>query len=289
MVPSAIIIDGKLHSSKIEKSLKAEIAAISNKFNKVPALAVVLVGDDPASTVYVSRKISKAKEIGVGIHSYNLDKDVSKNEVLQLLCELNERSDINGVLIQLPLPSQLNEFDIINTIDAIKDVDGFTYKNVGLLNSWQNCLEPSTPLGVLTLLKEYLGDDLSGKKVVILGRSLIVGRPMASILIRESCSVTLLHSKSENIQEECRTADILISAVGKNHMIKSSFVKRGACVIDVGITRVGDKICGDVDFEDVKNVAGFITPVPGGVGPMTVITMLSNTVKAFKMQNGLEV
>jgi methylenetetrahydrofolate dehydrogenase (NADP+)/methenyltetrahydrofolate cyclohydrolase len=206
---------------------------------------------------------------------------------LDLIERLNKDSAVNGILVQLPLPEHLTQNIIIDSINPDKDVDGFTVYNVGRLNTWQDCLEPSTPQGALILIKSVLGDDLSGKKAVVLGRSLIVGRPMASILVRESCTVTLLHSKSKNIESECKNADILVSAIGSPGFITANLVKQGACVIDVGITRVGDKIVGDVDFNKVSDVAGFLTPVPGGVGPMTVICMLMNTIKSCLKQNNI--
>ena len=283
---SAQIIDGVKQANALYESLTNEIAQLKQK-SITPKLCVILVGDDDASHIYVNRKISKAKEIGIEIEAHFLDKNISQKMLLDIVNTANLDSFINGILVQLPLPEHLNQHEVVNAIDHRKDVDGFTVHNIGLLNSWMDCLEPSTPQGALMLIKSVLGYDLSGKKAVVLGRSLIVGRPMTSMLIRESATVTLLHSRSVNIDIECKEADIIVSAVGQTHIIKASHVKAGACVIDVGINRINGKVVGDVDFEEVKNVAGFITPVPGGVGPMTVACMLSNTVKACKNQRSI--
>lgn len=282
---SAVIIDGKQIASNMAQELLSQVNSLKSIHSITPGLAVILVGEDPASKVYVASKVRRAKELGIAIFQHLLPAHTKQDEVLALVKQLNADTHVNGILVQLPLPAHLDQNVVINAIDANKDVDGFTVQNVGLLNTWQDCLEPSTPQGALILIKKFLGDDLAGKKAVVLGRSLIVGRPMASILVRESCTVTLLHSRSTNIEDECKNADILISAIGQPGFIKASLVKKGACVIDIGITRVGDKLLGDVDFEDVSSIAGYITPVPGGVGPMTVICMLSNTIKACLKQN----
>lgn len=280
------IINGIEQAASLCKNLKLRADEKKQKYNAVPCLAAILVGNDPASHIYVNNKMKRANELGFSIISHFLDHQTLQDDLLILIAKLNLNPNVHGILLQLPLPKHLDQFKSINAISAIKDVDGFTAQNVGMLNLWQDCFEPSTPQGVLILIKLYLGDDLSGKKAVILGRSVIVGRPMVSMLIRENCTVTLLHSKSLNIEEECRSADILISAIGVPNFVDSSFVKPGACVIDVGITRIEDKIVGDVDFESVSAVAGFITPVPGGVGPMTIACMLSNTYKAMCKQLG---
>jgi methylenetetrahydrofolate dehydrogenase (NADP+)/methenyltetrahydrofolate cyclohydrolase len=286
-VPAAVIIDGKKIADEEALKLSAKVKLLESKHNVIPGLAVVLVGNDPASHIYVASKVRRAKEVGISIFQHLLPENVTQNEVLDLIERLNKDSAVNGILVQLPLPEHLTQNIIIDSINPDKDVDGFTVYNVGRLNTWQDCLEPSTPQGALILIKSVLGDDLSGKKAVVLGRSLIVGRPMASILVRESCTVTLLHSKSKNIESECKNADILVSAIGSPGFITANLVKQGACVIDVGITRVGDKIVGDVDFNKVSDVAGFLTPVPGGVGPMTVICMLMNTIKSCLKQNNI--
>jgi methylenetetrahydrofolate dehydrogenase (NADP+)/methenyltetrahydrofolate cyclohydrolase len=282
------IIDGKIYSDELCRQLKDKIHVLAQKYHLTPGLAPILVGEDEASKVYVASKIRRALDVGINIFDCYFDAQIREIDLINKIRELNSQAEVNGILVQLPLPSTMSENKVINSIDYEKDVDGFTIQNIGLLNSWQDCLEPSTPQGALLLIKSVLGQDLSGKKAVVLGRSIIVGRPMASILIRESCTVSLLHSKSQRIEEECRNADIIISAIGKPHFIKADLVKPGACVIDIGITRVAGKLYGDVDFEDVSKVAGSITPVPGGVGPMTVACMLSNTVKALCNQRGID-
>jgi methylenetetrahydrofolate dehydrogenase (NADP+)/methenyltetrahydrofolate cyclohydrolase len=286
-VPTAFIIDGKKIASEEAVKLSSKVQLLKSKHNIIPGLAVILVGNDPASHIYVASKIRRAKEVGISIFQHLLPENISQIELLELIERLNKDSKVNGILVQLPLPEHLIQNVIIDSINPDKDVDGFTVYNVGRLNTWQDCLEPSTPQGALILIKSVLGNDLAGKKAVVLGRSLIVGRPMASILVRESCTVTLLHSKSQNIESECKNADILVSAIGSPGFITANLVKPGACVIDVGITRVDDKIVGDVDFNEVSNVAGFLTPVPGGVGPMTVICMLMNTIKSCLKQNNI--
>ncbi len=280
------IIDGKKLSSQVDQASKRAISALLEK-HITPKLAVILVGNDPASHVYVNNKIRSAQTLGIEIISHILPEHTTQTELLDIISNHN-MLDTNGILLQQPLPAHLDTNYITNRITYTKDVDGFTIYNVGLLNSWMPCLEPSTPNGALMLIKSVLGSDLSGKKAVVLGRSLIVGRPMCSILIRESCTVTLLHSKSTNIGEECRNADIVVSAIGKPGIIKSEYIKDGACVIDIGITRVEGKLYGDVDFDNMKDRNIYITPVPGGAGPMTVACMLNNTVRACFNQNGLD-
>jgi methylenetetrahydrofolate dehydrogenase (NADP+)/methenyltetrahydrofolate cyclohydrolase len=283
---SEIIIDGKKLANNLCEKLKSLILDLKDH-NIVPGLAIVLVGNDVASHIYVNNKVKKAKEIGINIFENFLPENTSEEEILELIESLNNNDKVNGIIVQLPLPKHINQFKVINKINYKKDVDGFTVENIGLLNSWQECLEPSTPRGILLLLKHCLGDDLSGKKAVVLGRSIIVGRPMTSLLIRESCTVTLLHSKSLNVERECKDADILISAIGQPNIITPNLVKQGACVIDVGINRVNDKLVGDVEFERVSKIVSYISPVPGGVGPMTVACMLENTIKALHMQKGI--
>jgi methylenetetrahydrofolate dehydrogenase (NADP+) / methenyltetrahydrofolate cyclohydrolase len=277
----AIIIDGNAIAREFYEILIDKVRLLKSRYNLIPGLGLILIGNDPASHIYVRNKIKKAQEIGINNFDYIMPENTSSRILNSKIRNLNNDQRINGILLQLPLPEHLDQNEAINEVDPSKDVDGFTVKNIGLLNSWQECLEPSTPQGILHIIKKIFGDDLSGKKVVILGRSLIVGRPLSTILIRESCTVTLLHSKSVNIKSECNTADILVSAVGSPGFIKSDLIKPGACVIDVGITRVDDKIYGDIDFQNVKEVAGFVTPVPGGIGPMTIACMLQNTVKAM--------
>lgn len=275
------IINGKEIAAEKMRRLASEIFKQQRETGAVPHLNVILVGEDPASHIYVKNKIARAKEVGMEVTPFFLPYSTDQESLLRLIQSQNEDDRVSGILVQLPLPEHIEKLAVINTIDPRKDVDGFTVKNVGLLNTWQECLAPSTPQGCLELIKSCLGENLAGSKAVILGRSPIVGRPMASMLIKESCTVTLLHSLSVNIASECKDADILISAIGKPHFVKGSFIKPGACVIDVGITRVDGALFGDVDFEEAMGVAGFITPVPGGVGPMTVSCMLHNTFNAF--------
>ncbi|WP_339041814.1 bifunctional 5,10-methylenetetrahydrofolate dehydrogenase/5,10-methenyltetrahydrofolate cyclohydrolase [Candidatus Lariskella endosymbiont of Hedychridium roseum] len=280
-------VDGKAFAASILEKLKGNIAFIKERYNIVPGLAVVLVGNDPASAIYTNNKVKNARAIGIASYIHQFDSSISEEEVLNLLRKLNEDPFVHGILVQLPLPKHIDTHKIFNVINHLKDVDGFSTNNVGLLNSWQNCLEPCTPQGVLYLLKQKLGPDLSGKRAVVLGRSQIVGRPMSSMLIREGCTVTIMNSHSNNQKMECRIADILISAVGKPHMITREWVKVGAYVVDVGIQKVKDKLYGDVNFEDVQKVAGFLTPVPGGVGPMTIACLMKNTIKATCKQHNI--
>jgi len=284
----AQIIDGKLVAQQLCDELKQKVSDLRLKHNLVPGLAVVLVGDDPASHVYVRNKIKKAKEIGISIFDFIMPAATSARILKAKVENLNNDLRSNGILVQLPLPEGVNQYEVIDCINPIKDVDGFTTRNIGLLHSSRDCLEPSTPRGALKLIKSVMGDDLSGKKAVVVGRSIIVGRPMATMLLRENCTVTTMHSKSDNVAEECRSADILIAATGQRNMITKDLVKPGACVIDVGITRFEEKLYGDVDFDEVKEVAGFITPVPGGVGPMTIACMLENTIKAACKQRNIK-
>lgn len=279
-----VVIDGKAHANTLLDNLRREIQELGKR-SIVPGLAVILVGDDTASVMYTATKVRRAQEIGIHSRVHKFPATVTESEVLEYIHRLNADNAINGILVQLPLPNHFNTQALLDTITYEKDVDGFHTYNVGLLNSWQDSLEPCTPQGALMLIKSALGQDISGKKAVVLGRSRIVGRPMVSILIRESCSVLALHSKSRNLQEECRNADIIVSAVGKPQMITKEWVMPGACVIDIGIVKVGDKLYGDVDFESVKQVAGFITPVPGGVGQMTVACLLLNTIRAAYTAN----
>ena len=288
MVDDHRIINGRLYAKEVLDIVREKLADLANYKLVKFGLAAILVGNDPASVIYVNNKAKRAKEIGLDSYIYKFSSTATEEEIINCINHLNQDININGILVQLPLPKHIDIQRIIDTIYYAKDVDGFCTYNVGLLNTWQNSLEPCTPQGILILLHEVLGKNLSGKKAVILGRSRIVGRPMASILIREGCSVTSLNSNSYNIQAECKTADILISAVGSPLLIKRDWVKQGACVIDVGIVRINNKLYGDVDFESVKEVASFITPVPGGVGPMTVACLLLNTVKAAYKQHNVK-
>jgi methylenetetrahydrofolate dehydrogenase (NADP+)/methenyltetrahydrofolate cyclohydrolase len=285
---SAVIIDGNLHANLITQKLATNIATLASTHDIRPGLGVILVGADPASQIYVDRKVAKAQEVGVKVELLKLPGNIKENQIKGVITGLNKRSDIHGILVQLPLPDHVSTHRIINAIDPIKDVDGFTVHNVGLLHTQQAGLLPATPQGCLMLIKACLGENLAGKRAVVLGRSQIVGRPMASMLINENCTVTLVHSMSIDIRKECKEADIVVSAIGRPSLINAHFIKPGACVIDVGITRTPGGLKGDVDFASVVEVAGFLTPVPGGVGPMTVACMLRNTFMACLMQNNLE-
>ena len=288
------IIDGKKISQKLKDYLKIEIEEIKNTFKRVPGLAVVQVGDVAASSVYVKAKTRAAKEVGITVFDHHLDASITQTDLLNLIDDLNKNEDVNGILVQLPLPTNINEQIILDSIHPNKDADGFHPLNVGKLSisnsNNQNLLIPCTPLGCLIMLQDE-GIDLSGKNAVIVGRSNIVGKPMAQLLIKESCTVTIVHSKTINIENICRSADILVVAIGKPEVVKSSWIKDGAIIIDVGINRIKDdknnktKLVGDVMFDEVKNKVSAITPVPGGVGPMTIACLLKNTKTAFLNQN----
>ena len=282
---SAILIDGKAFAERLVGSVGVAVEELSNTHSFKPGLAVVLVGENPASEVYVKNKVRQTNNSGMVSIEHRLPEKTSEEDLLSLVKDLNEDEKIDGILVQLPLPDHINENSIINSISPSKDVDGFSIPNVGLLSTSGKGLIPCTPLGCLLLLKDQLG-DLTGKNAVIIGRSNIVGKPMAQLLIKESCTVTIAHSKTKNLENVCRNADILVAAVGRPHFVKDDWVKDGAVVIDVGINRLppeGDKkgrLVGDVDFENVSKIASAITPVPGGVGPMTIACLLRNTVTA---------
>ena len=282
---SAIFIDGKAFAERLVGSVGVAVEELSNTHSFKPGLAVVLVGENPASEVYVKNKVRQTNNSGMVSIEHRLPVETSEKDLLSLVKNLNEDEKIDGILVQLPLPDHINEDSIINSISPSKDVDGFSIPNVGLLSTSGKGLIPCTPLGCLLLLKDQLG-DLTGKNAVIIGRSNIVGKPMAQLLIKESCTVTIAHSKTKNLENVCRNADILVAAVGRPHFVKDDWVKDGAVVIDVGINRLppeGDKkgrLVGDVDFENVSKIASAITPVPGGVGPMTIACLLRNTVTA---------
>ena len=289
-------IDGKAFAFDVRQKVKKYVSQIKTAFGITPGLAVVLVGEDPASQVYVKNKGKQTMEVGMNSYEHKLDKNTSEEALLSLIEELNNDDKVHGILCQLPLPKHINEDVVINAINPEKDVDGFHISNVGLLNTGQKSMVPCTPLGCLMLIRDKV-NDLAGKTVVIVGRSNIVGKPMASLLLKESCTVTIAHSKTKNIKELCSKADILVAAVGRPEMIKGDWIKPGATVIDVGINRVTvpekgsskTKIVGDVDFESCEINAGTITPVPGGVGPMTIACLLANTLTACCRVNNIEV
>ncbi len=279
---SATIIDGKLISAQIKDELKEKTEVLKAKGIEV-TLAVVLVGEDPASQVYVRNKKKACEYVGFKSLSYELPSETSQEELLELIDELNGRDDVDGILVQMPLPSHINEKAVIDAISPAKDVDGFHPMNVGALCIGEEGFVSCTPAGVIQLLKRGCEGNISiaGKECVIVGRSNIVGKPMALLMLRENATVTVAHSKTANLKEVCKRADILIAAVGKASMITADYVKEGAIVIDVGINRNADgKLCGDVAYDEVKEIASAITPVPGGVGPMTIAMLMNNCYEA---------
>ena len=276
-----MIIDGKKEAANLREEIKNEILEIKKKINKNPSLTVILIGDFAPSQIYVKNKEKNSTEVGITSNVIKYPKEVSEKEVLDKINELNNDKNISGILVQLPLPEQISKEKIINAIDPKKDVDGFNPINVGNLASGYKSIVPCTPLGSLLLIKK-VEKNLSGKHAVIIGRSNLNGKPMAQLLLKENCTVTVVHSKTNNLQEECLKADILVAAVGVPNLVKKDWVKSSAIVIDVGINKVGDKIVGDVNFEEIKDNIKAITPVPGGVGPMTIACLLKNTLECFK-------
>ena len=276
-----MIIDGKKEAAILREEIKNEIANLKNKTNKVPGLTVILIGEFAPSQIYVRNKEKNSKEVGINSNVIKYPSDVSEKEVLSKIEELNKDKNISGILVQLPLPDQINKEKIINAINPLKDVDGFNPVNVGNLASGYKAIVPCTPLGCLLLIKK-VEKNLTGKHAVIIGRSNLNGKPMAQLLLKENCTVTVVHSKTKNLQNECLKADILVAAVGVPNLVKKDWVKNDAIVIDVGINKVDNKIIGDVNFDEIKDKVKAITPVPGGVGPMTIACLLSNTLKCFK-------
>ena len=287
------IIDGKAFAAGVRAKVAEQVDVLRNRHDIEPGLAVVLVGENPASEVYVRNKARQTRAAGMRSFEHRLPVTTSQDDLLALVRRLNEDPQVSGILVQLPLPEQISADAVIATIDPAKDVDGFHTTNAGLLAVGGDAMVPCTPLGCLMLLKDRLG-DLSGARALVLGRSNIVGKPMAQLLIRESCTVTVAHSRTRDLGEECRRADILVAAVGRPRMVPGDWVRPGAVVIDVGINRIdaGDgktRLVGDVDFESALAVAGGITPVPGGVGPMTIACLLHNTVLAACRRHGVAV
>ena len=290
------IINGKEIAQKLRNELKQEIEQLKLNFDKVPGLAVVQVGTVAASSVYVKAKTKSAQEVGIKVIDHHLDEQTTQNDLLKLVNELNNQNDVNGILVQLPLPKHINEQVVLDSIHPDKDADGFHPLNVGKLSiasdNDDDLLIPCTPYGCLIMLKG-LGVNLSGKNAVVIGRSNIVGKPMAQLLLKESCTVTIAHSKTKDLPIVCQNADILVAAVGKPEIVKENWVKKDAIVIDVGINRIEvenegqkkNKLVGDVAFDEVSKNASAITPVPGGVGPMTIACLLRNTTIAFKNSN----
>ncbi len=287
------LINGKEIAQNLRNELKKEIDNLRSKTGKVPGLAVVQVGNVAASSVYVKAKTKSAEEVGIKVIDHHLKEETSEKELLQLVMKLNKQVNVNGILVQLPLPNHINEQIILDSIHPDKDADGFHPLNVGKLSiashNDENLLIPCTPYGCLIMLKG-LGINLAGKNAVVIGRSNIVGKPMAQLLLKESCTVIIAHSKTQNLQEVCQNADIIVAAVGRPEMVKGNWVKNGTVVIDVGINRIEvkingenkNKLVGDVDFKEAAKNAFAITPVPGGVGPMTIACLLRNTTIAFK-------
>lgn len=275
------LIDGKLISQTIKDELKERVAELKKRGHS-GSLAVIQVGNDPASSIYVKNKKKACEYIGIGSVSYELSENTSEAELLNIIDELNNKPEIIGILVQLPVPKHINEDKIIRAISPAKDVDGFHVENVGALCVGERGFVSCTPAGVIQLLKRS-DVEIAGKHCVVIGRSNIVGKPMALLMLRENATVTICHSKTQNLKEICKSADILIAAVGKPRMINSDYVKEGAVVIDVGIHRdENNKMCGDVDFDDVKDHVSKITPVPGGVGPMTIAMLMNNCVEAIE-------
>ena len=287
---TATVIDGKVFAAKVRAQVQAHVAELRESHGIQPGLAVVLVGEDPASQVYVRNKHASTIEVGMGSFEHRLPADSSEADLLALVNSLNADPKVHAILVQLPLPAHLNSELIINTIDPAKDVDGFHISNVGRLGTGQKSMVPCTPLGCLMMLRDHHG-KLAGLNAVVVGRSNIVGKPMAQLLLGDSCTVTIAHSRTKDLAAVCRGADILVAAVGRPEMITGDFVKPGATVIDVGINRIErdgkNKLVGDVHYESAAKVAGAITPVPGGVGPMTIACLLANALTACCRANGL--
>jgi len=276
------LIDGKQIAKEIRGELKKKVDALKEKTGKVPGLAVVLVGEDPASATYVRMKGKACEEAGFLSRTHRLSENTTQKELLDLVKQLNDDDEIHGILVQLPLPDGLDEQEVLYTIDQEKDVDGFHPLNVGRLMTGDPSFVPCTPRGVIELL-DRSGVDIKGKRAVVIGRSNIVGKPVALLLLQKHATVTICHSRTQDLPGVVREADIVVAAVGRPEMVKGDWIKEGAVVIDVGVNRVGEKkLVGDVAFDEAKEVAGMITPVPGGVGPMTIAMLLQNTLESFK-------
>ncbi|MFZ7068784.1 bifunctional methylenetetrahydrofolate dehydrogenase/methenyltetrahydrofolate cyclohydrolase FolD [Pseudomonas aeruginosa] len=285
-IPSVKLIDGKATSARVLAEVREEVQVLLQDGIQ-PALAVVLVGSDPASQVYVRNKVLRAEEVGIRSLEHKLPADAAEDTLLQLIAELNEDAGVNGILVQLPLPKHIDENRVLQAINPLKDVDGFHSENVGGLSQGRDVLTPCTPAGCMRLLHDTCG-DIAGKHAVVIGRSNIVGKPMAALLLKAHCTVTVVHSRSANLRELCRQADIVVAAVGKPRLVDASWLKPGAVVIDVGINRIDEdgrsKLVGDVDFDSALSQASAITPVPGGVGPMTIAYLMKNTLVAARLQ-----
>jgi methylenetetrahydrofolate dehydrogenase (NADP+)/methenyltetrahydrofolate cyclohydrolase len=276
-----MILDGKKEAALLREEIKKEILEIKKKTNQSPGLSVILIGDFAPSQIYVKNKEKKSKEVGITSEVIKYSNEVKESEILEKIEELNNNNSVSGILVQLPLPAHISKEKIMNAIKPSKDVDGFHPVNVGNLSSGYKAIIPCTPLGCLLLIKKA-EKNLTGKHAVIIGRSNLNGKPMAQLLLKEDCTVSIVHSKTKDLKSECQKADILVAAVGVANLVKGDWVKKDSIIIDVGINKVADKIVGDVDFEQVKNKAKAITPVPGGVGPMTIACLLKNTLDCFK-------
>ena len=286
----ATVIDGKAFAEQLRSDLKIEVTQLKAEHGLTPGLAVVLVGEDPASQVYVRNKAKQTVEVGMQSFEHRLSADTDEQTLLDLIDQLNSDDAVHGILVQLPLPGHINESKVINAVSHDKDVDGFHLINVGRLNTDGGGVVPCTPLGSLMMLKSQLG-DLSGLHAVVVGRSNIVGKPTAALLLQANCTVTVAHSRTRDLEALCRTADILVAAVGRPRMVSGDWIKPGATVIDVGINRIEEdgkmRLVGDVDYQSAEAVAGAITPVPGGVGPMTIACLLHNTVQQARRIAGI--
>ena len=289
---TAYVIDGKAIAAKVRSDVAADVARLKSQHGLAPGLAVVLVGEDPASKVYVRNKAAQTVEVGMQSFEHKLAEDTPEQVVLDLVAKLNADPNVNGILVQMPLPKHMDSNKVLELIDPLKDVDGFHPMNVGRLSIGERALAPCTPVGSIILARS-VKHDLSGLNAVVVGRSNIVGKPMAQLLLRENCTVTIAHSRTKDLPDVVRAADLVVAAIGKPEFVKGDWIKPGAIVIDVGINRIlkpdgKGKIVGDVDFAEAVKVAGAITPVPGGVGPMTIACLLKNTVEAAMMQRGLK-
>lgn len=278
-----MLLDGKALSSKIKEELQLTVASLKEKYNDVPTLSIIRVGDNSASEIYVRNKVKTALAVGMNAEVIHLDASISMEKLISTIDALNNNPKVNGIIVQLPLPQHLHEQTIIDRISDAKDVDGFGLLNKGKLFSGISSLRPATPHGIMRLLDEY-NIELSGKNSLVIGRSNIVGKPVALMLLERNSTVTIAHSRTKNLKEIALNADIIVVAVGKKHFLTADMVKDGAIIVDVGINRVDGKVYGDADFENIKDKASYITPVPGGVGPLTIVTLLNNTIDAFVNQ-----
>ena len=281
-----MLLDGKAVSLHIKEEIKNKVIELKNIYNSTPKLVIVQVGNNSASNVYIKNKLKAASFVGIDAELIHFEEDVTNQTLLNTIYDLNNDVNVDGIIVQLPLPKHLNESDIINAIDNSKDVDGFGLINKGKLFCGMDSLKSATPYGIIELLK-YYNIEMTGKHAVVVGRSNIVGKPMAIMLLNENATVTMCHSRTKDLKEVCRTADILVVAIGKAKFVTSDMVKEGAVIVDVGMNRdENGKLCGDVDFENVAPLASYITPVPGGVGPLTISMLLKNTLNAYICRRG---